>query len=139
MLGYGYDSDDNDSDDYYNYSYDDFEWQDQIPPPPVLEGCSLVTDGPVYEQYCKKIAKGSETCLLYKCPFTNPEENKVSNPIWKTRGDIVKKYFDSNISCPYRTRVGPCCPDINENKEWTSFHVRGFCENQFTPGTNMGK
>lgn len=98
--------------------------------PTTLDGvCTRVTTGPVYDKFCGKnlpIETGYP-CLVYSCPGKQFVDGKYS-PEWKQHVDVLNKYFNDNIKCPYDTAVDPVGPPYNGIE-----HLRGFCPKQVVP------
>lgn len=97
--------------------------------PTTLDGvCTRVTTGPVYDKFCTNI--GMETgypCLLYSCPG-KPFANGKYTSEWKQHVDVLNKYFNDNVKCPYETSVVHVGPPYNGIE-----HLRGFCSKQIDP------
>jgi len=85
--------------------------------------CTRVTTGPVYDRFCGKNIpiENGYPCLVYSCPGQQFVDGKYS-PEWRQHVDVLNKYFNDNIKCPYETdvsAVGPAYKGVE--------HLRGFC------------
>ena len=102
------------------YEYFDNTTSTPYPSPPTIDGCTLVTDGPMYDKYCTNIPKANDTCLLYECPNSNTID-------WPTSIQTVDDFFEP--ICPYKHLLGAagkCCPTSTSN------YIRGYCQKDYS-------
>jgi hypothetical protein len=124
-----------DCDDVDEYVMNQFYGQVPAPTefPSTMNGvCTLVKSGPVFDRFCGKNipVENGYPCLVYSCPG-DQVINGQFNPEWKTHSDVLKKYFNDNIKCPYDTHVGPVGPPYQGVN-----HLRGFCAQKVTMDPN---
>jgi hypothetical protein len=114
--------------DYFESSDDEYEF-DVNPSLPEFSGCTLVSEGPVYNMQCKdnNDMDSSKPCLLYTCPNVNLTDN-----IWNQRKSALSRYY-KNAGCDDKKIFAGPNMILNGQRVY-----HGFCNKIDMDNTNNG-